>query len=142
MLKKILSIAGRPGLFKIIGQGRNNIFVEDIISGKRFPASMRDKIMSLGDITMYADSGDLPLSEILTRIYVKAEGKKLDLTEIEASKSYNEKFSEIVPDFDRDRVYNSDIKKLFNWYNLLLDGGITEFKATEEENQETKEENQ
>lgn len=132
MLKQILAIAGRPGLYKIIGQGKNVIFVEDLVNGKRFPASMRDKIMSLGDITMYADSGDLPLSEILERLYTKEEGKTVDLKELDANNAYGEKFAEIVPDYDRERVYKSDLKKFFSWYNLLIGAGFTEFTSKEE----------
>lgn len=131
MLKKILAIAGRPGLYKIIGQGKNVIFVENLLNGKRFPASMRDKIMSLGDITMYAESEDLPLGDILDRLYKHQDGKEIDLKELGNNSGFAAKFADIVPDYDRDRVYVSDIKKLFSWYNILLDAGFTRFTAEE-----------
>lgn len=137
-LKKILSITGRSGLFKIIGQSRNMIVVEDLVSGRRFPANMRDKIVSLGDISMYTDSGDKPLGEILERLRVKEDGKTVDLKALIENDGLRAKFEEIVPDFDRDRVYNSDLKKFFSWYNLLVEKGITDFVDAEEKKEEKK----
>lgn len=124
MLKKIISITGQPGLFKIISNGNRTLIVEDLNSGKRFPAGMRDKIVSLGDIAMYTTSEDLPLSVILDRLYANMKGEKIDVKNIDARK----KFAEIVEDFDRDRVYDSDIRKLFKWYNILVDAGYTRFE--------------
>ncbi len=140
MLKKILAITGRPGLFEIKAQGKNMILVEDITSHKRFPASARDKIVALGDISMYTDAGDTPLGEILDRVYAHFEGKPIDVKGLQAEKKLAETFGEIVPDFDRNRVYDSDIRKLFSWYNLLLGAGFTQFanKDEEEEKEEEK----
>lgn len=137
MLREIISITGKPGLFKILGQGNRRIIVEDIASGKRFPAMERDKIISLGDIAMYTLGEDKPLGEILDLVYAKNEGKEIDVKELAASKKLKEAFKEILPDFDEDRVHDSDIKKLFSWYNLLVKSGMTKF--TEEEKEEEKE---
>lgn len=132
MLKEILSITGRPGLFKIISQGKGILVVEELGSGKRFPAHARDKVVSLGDIAMYTESGDTPLGEILDKVYAKYEGKKIDVKELVASKGLRPAFEAIVEDYDRDRVYENDIKKLFVWYNILVDNGFTKFTEEKE----------
>lgn len=132
MLKEILSITGRPGLFKIISQGKGILVVEELGSGKRFPAHARDKVVSLGDIAMYTESGDTPLGEILDKVYAKYDGKKIDVKELVASKGLRPAFEAIVEDYDRDRVYENDIKKLFTWYNILIDNGFTKFTEEQE----------
>lgn len=132
MLKEILSITGRPGLFKIISQGKGILVVEELGSGKRFPAHARDKVVSLGDIAMYTESGDTPLGEILDKVYAKYDGKKIDVKELVASKGLRPAFEAIVEDYDRDRVYENDIKKLFIWYNILIDNGFTKFAEEKE----------
>ncbi len=139
MLRLIVSIAGKPGLFKIVTQGKNVLLVEDVTSGKRFPAHSRDKIISLGDISMYTDSGDKPLGEILDLVYSHEDGKTIDIKQIQAKKAFKELFGEILPDFDRDRVYDSDIKKLFSWYNILVGAGFTSFTKDENESEESEE---
>lgn len=139
MLKTILSITGKPGLFKIISQGKGILVVEELGSGRRFPAHSRDKVVSLGDIAMYTESGDTPLGEILDKVYAKHEGKKIDVKALVNSKGLRPAFEAIVEDYDRDRVYESDIKKLFTWYNILVDNGFTKF--TPEETPEQTEEN-
>lgn len=132
MLKEILSITGRPGLFKIISQGKGILVVEELGSGKRFPAHARDKVVSLGDIAMYTESGDTPLGEILDKVYAKYDGKKIDVKELVAFKGLRSAFEAIVEDYDRDRVYENDIKKLFTWYNILIDNGFTKFAEEKE----------
>ncbi len=132
MLKKILSITGRPGLFKIVGQGKNVIIVEELGTGKRFPAHVRDKIVSLGDIAMYTDSGDTPLGEIYDRLYAQTKGATLDVKSLIEKKELASRFEEIVPDYDKNRVYTSDLKKFFTWYNLLIEAGFTKFTAESE----------
>lgn len=132
MLKEILSITGRPGLFKIISQGKGILVVEELGSGKRFPAHARDKVVSLGDIAMYTESGDTPLGEILDKVYAKYDGKKIDVKELVASKGLRPAFEAIVEDYDRDRVYENDIKKLFTWYNILIDNSFTKFAEEKE----------
>lgn len=140
MLKTILSITGKPGLFKLISQGRNMLLVEDLISHKRYPAHSRDRLVSLGDIAIYTDAEEKPLGEVLDAVYAKQEGKPIDIKELENAGTLRSYFGEILPDFDEDRVYNSDIKKLMQWYNLLLEAGFTKFTADEEAAEETAEE--
>lgn len=138
MLREIISITGKPGLFKMIGHGNRRIIVEDIATGKRFPALERDKIISLADIAMYTQGEDKPLNEILDLVYAKHEGKEIDIKALVEKGKLKEAFGEILPDFDADRVHDSDIKKLFSWYNLLLKAGYTKFtKEAEDEAPET-----
>lgn len=136
MLREILSISGKSGLFKIISHGKKLIIVEDLTTKKRFPAMSRDKIISLGDISMYTDSGDKPLGEILEKTYAKFDGKEIDVKKLAAEGKLKETFGEIIEDFDRDRVYDSDVKKLFTWYNILVSAGITKFIEEEKESEE------
>lgn len=139
MLREIISITGKPGLFRLLSQGKGTLIVEEIGTGRRFPALGREKVVSLGDIAMYTESGDTPLGEILDKVYATQEGKPLDVKALSASKGVlKEKFAEMVSDFDRERVHDSDIKKLFTWYNLLIANGFDKF--TKEEAEETSEE--
>ena len=133
MLKNILSITGKPGLYKLVSQGNNMLIVESLLDGKRMPTYARDKIVSLGEISMYTMGEDIALSEVLTKLGAK-EGLKV--ASIDPKKADNDElrdfFGEVLPDFDRDRVYPSDIRKLVQWYNILVGAGITDFTAEEE----------
>lgn len=140
MLREIISITGKPGLFKMIGHGNRRIIVEDITSKKRFPAMERDKIISLADIAMYTRGEDKPLNEILDLVYAKNDGKEIDIKALVDGGKLREAFGEVLPDFDSDRVHDSDIKKLFSWYNLLVNAGYTKFTKEEEPKEESKEE--
>lgn len=146
MLREILAITGKPGLFKIISHGNKMLIVEELGSKKRFPASSRDKVVSLGDIAMYTDSGDKPLGEILDLVYSYNKGNKIDVKELVKSNGLKDEFEAILPDYDKERVYPTDIKKLFTWYNILIENGYTKFteeeKAEEIEKAEKKEEEQ
>ena len=138
MLSTILAVTGRPGLFIIISQGKGTLIVEELGTGKRLPIHARDKVSSLGDIAMYTESGDTPLGEILDKVYAKHNGEKIDVKELVKTDGLKAAFEEVVEDYDRDRVYNNDIKKLFTWYNILVDNGFTKF--AEEEKEEAAEE--
>lgn len=133
MLKEILSITGKPGLYRILTPGKRTLLVEDLVSKKRFPLGSRDRVVCLGDIAMYTVGEDLPLDKILDRVYATQEGREIDVKAMD-NDMLREEFAKSVEDFDRERVYPSDIKKLFNWYNLLISEGYTKF--TEEENEE------
>ena len=136
MLKEILAISGRPGLYRLVKYGKNVIIVENITDKKRSTAYSRDKVISLGDISMYTESGDKPLGEILEVIKTKYDAKPIDIANYKEADALQAFFKEIVPDFDVDRVYNTDIKKLINWYNLLINSGMTDFLPKEEEKAE------
>lgn len=131
-METILSIAGKPGLYKLVSRGKMNLIVEAIdATHRRQPAFATDKVTSLGDIAMYTTGDDVPLWQVLDNV-AKKEGCK------EASINYKKVpgkelrayFKEVLPEFDEDRVHDSDIKKLLQWYNILVNNGYTDFKAT------------
>lgn len=136
MLKEILAISGRPGLYRLVKYGKNVIIVENITDKKRSTAHTRDKVIALGDISMYTESGDKPLGEILDEIKKKYNGQPLNTADYKEPAALQDFFKSVVPDFDVDRVYNTDIKKLINWYNLLVNSGLTDFLPKEEEKEE------
>ena len=134
MLRTILSITGKPGLFKIVSQGKNMLLIEDLTSKKRTPAHSRDKIISLGDIAMYTDDEEVALAEVLESVKTKENGAVASIDYKKASQSELHAYmAEVLPTYDRDRVHTSDIKKLIQWYNILVSNGVTEFVAAEEE---------
>lgn len=139
MLREIISITGKPGLYKIVSHGNRRLIVEDITSGKRMPALERDRIISLGDIAMYTQSEDKPLGEILDQVYATQDGKVIDIKALTDGGKLRETFKAILPDFDEERVHDSDIKKLFNWYNLLVGAGFTKFTEEKKEEEKTEE---
>lgn len=135
MIKRILSVSGKPGLFKLVSQGKNMLIVEALATGKRMPVYARDKVISLGDISIYTTEGDEPLAEVMQKVADKNEAKTVDVKAFASDAALRDYFETILPAFDKDRVYTTDIKKLFSWYNLLIEAGITQFveKAAEEE---------
>lgn len=133
MLKNILAVTGKPGLFQLVSRGNNMLIVESLVDGKRMPTYARDKIISLADVSMFTIDEDLSLSEVLTKM---GEKEGLKVASIDAKKADNEAlreyFGSFVPNFDRERVYPSDIRKLVAWYNILIQAGITDFRIEEE----------
>lgn len=134
MLRKILSISGRPGLYKLVSYGKNMLLVEGLTDGKRFPVHSRERVMSLGDISIFTTSEDVPLSQVFEHIGKKFDNKALDAKAIATPDQLHEFIGSVLENWDEDRVHNSDIKKIISWYNILVGAGITEFTAKEEEN--------
>lgn len=131
-METILSIAGKPGLYKLVSRGNRNLIVETIDeTHRRIPAFATDRVTSLGDIAMYTDADEVPLWEVLDSVSKKEEGKVSAFNYKKASADeLHSYFAEVLPNYDRDRVHDSDIKKLLQWYNILVKNGITDFKAT------------
>jgi hypothetical protein len=133
MLKEILTVSGKPGLYKLISKGNNLLIIESLIDKKRIPAYARDKVISLGDISVYTNEEEVSISEIFTAIKEKEKGEKIS---IDLSKAQPDDlrayFAEILPNFDRERVYPSDIKKILKWYEMLMSNDITDFSKKEE----------
>ncbi len=127
MLTTILSISGKPGLFRLVSQGNNKLIVESLLDGKRIPAHAKDHVISLRNISMFTYSEDVPLSKVLTLVYEKHEGKPIDVKALKDKAEIFASFEAILEDFDQDRVYANDIKKLYNWYNILIEAGFTSF---------------
>jgi hypothetical protein len=136
MLKEILSISGKPGLYKMVSQAKNMIIVESLTDGKRIPAYSRDKVISLGDIAIYTMTEDMPLRDVLEKISLKENGNACPVKSDADNNALRRYMEEVLPDYDRDRVYPSDMRKLFSWYNILIQSGITDF-SEKEDSQET-----
>lgn len=138
MLKKILSVSGKPGLYKLVSQGKSMLIVEALTDGRRLPVYAREKIISLGDIAIYTDGDEVPLYEVLNSVKAKEEGKAA--SSIDAARTTPDELraymAEVLPNFDRDRVYPTDIKRLLSWYNLLISAGITDFDPQESAEEE------
>ena len=134
-LKDIMSISGKGGLFRFIAQARNGIVVESLEDGKRHVAPATARVSSLEDIAIFTNEEEVPLADIFFQIHEKAEGKETLSHKTDASelKAY---FEDLVPDYDQDRVYVSDIKKVFQWYNQLQTHELLEVIEKEEETAE------
>lgn len=133
MLKTILSISGRPGLYKLVSQGKNMLIVEAIATGKRAPAYAHDKVISLGDIAIYTTEDDIPLVDVFAAIKSNNNGKQVDVKALGDDNKVRAYFKEVLPSFDEERVYTNDIKKVFNWYNLLVSAGLDDFSSNDNE---------
>ena len=138
MKETILAIAGKPGLYKLVSHGKNNLIVEALdATHRRQPAFGSDRITSLNDIAMFTDEDDVPLTDVLESMKNIEGGKKSSVDYKKANgDELREYFAKILPNFDRDRVQNSHIKKLIQWYNILIENGISEFKDAEAETAE------
>lgn len=134
MLKNILAITGKSGLYKLVSRGNNMLIVESLLDGKRMPTYARDKIVALSDVSMFTNADDVALSEVLTNAGKKENLKPVALDVKKASNAELQAwFDQVLPDWDRDRVYPSDIRKLIQWYNILISAGITDFTVKDEE---------
>ncbi len=131
MLKEILSMTGKPGLFKLVSQGKNMLIVESLIDGKRIPAYTKDKVVSLGDIAIFTETAEVPLSKVLEAVKVKENGGVCSIDPKADNDKLRNYLGEILPDYDRERVYPSDIRKLIIWYNILTNAQITDFVVEE-----------
>jgi len=136
-LKNILSISGKPGLYKNIGQSKSGVIVESITDGKRFPAFAHERISSLAEISIFTHGEDVSLADVFRKVYDKYEGKEV-LDAKSDGAALRAFMLEVLPDYDEDRVYTSDIKKLVTWYNLLVANNMMEF--TDEESGQTEDE--
>lgn len=131
MLKEILSISGKPGLYKMISQAKNMIIVESIVDGKRIPAYTKDKVISLGDIAIYTQNKEIPLSQLLESIKNKENGALCPISATADNQTLKQYMEQVLPDYDRERVYPSDMRKIYGWYNLLINSGLVDFVEKE-----------
>lgn len=131
-METILSIAGKPGLYRLVSRGKATLIVETLDeTKKRMPAFATDRVTSLADIAMFTDAEDVPLWKVLASIGAKEQSKESSLNYKKCSaKELHTYFAEVLPDYDRDRVHDSDIKKLLQWYNILVKNGIIDFEKT------------
>ncbi len=132
-LKEIIAVSGYSGLFKLIAKGKTNIIVESLVDGKRMPVFANDKANALADIAVFTTNEDMPLAEVFKKIFIFQDKKEITIDFKKNQKEMVELFEQILPEYDKERVYPSDIKKIFSWYNLLLKHNLIDL---EEENKE------
>jgi hypothetical protein len=132
MLKQILSISGKPGLYKLISQSKNMIIVESLLDEKRLPAYSHDRVISLGDIAIFTETEEVPLREVFNKIKEKTNSEKA-LSDKASDVELKAFFEEILPDYDKERVHKSDMKKVVAWFNLLIQSGYNDFSEEKEE---------
>lgn len=131
-METILAISGKPGLYRLVSRGKSNLIVETLDNlHRRIPAFASDRVTSLGDIAMYTLEDDVPLWQVLKAVGEKEQSKAISINYRKCpSSELRSYFAEVLPNFDPDRVHDSDIKKLMQWYDLLIGVGITDFEAT------------
>ena len=135
MEQKIVAIIGKPGLYRLLSRGRTTVIVESLdAQKKRFSVGLHDRVTSLSDISMYTTEEDTPLYKVYRTIYAQTEGKPIGIVPSKASNDELYDFlGSVLPTFDRDRVHPSDIRKLIQWFNILVNNGITDFPLDDEE---------
>lgn len=138
MLKGILAISGQPGLFKMVTEAKNSIIVESLLTGKRMPAYSTSKISAMSDISVFTETGEIQLKELFKRI--QESGKEISTKA--TSSEFKAFFEEVIPEYDKNRVYVSDMKKIIQWYlllnekNLLIEPEVPESEGEEEKTEE------
>ncbi len=139
-LDKILSIGGKPGLFKLLTQTRTGFVAESLLDGKKITVGMTSNVSILSEIAIFTLEEELPLKAVFKRIQEKENGGKTAIGHKEEKIKLEEYFFEVVPNYDEDKVYPSDIKKVIQWYNLLHNNGITDFTAEDDSKSASEEE--
>ena len=137
-LKDILAIAGQPGLYKFVAQSMRGVIVESLIDGKRMNASATSRVSALTEISMFTEGEDIALADVFTNIWNYTEGKQA-ISHKESPEKIKEEFAKVLPEYDRERVHVSDMKKCFAWYNILVEAGFTEFKLPTEGEEQVEE---
>ena len=134
-LEKVLAISGKPGLYELKAQTRGGFVAESLADGKKISVNVRHNVSMLSEIAMYTYTEEVPLRAVFEKIAEKEDGKEA-ISHKESKAKLEEYFKEILPEYDEDRVYASDIKKVFQWYNILVNAGITDFSEPEAEAKE------
>lgn len=132
-LEKILSIGGKPGLFRLLTQTRTGFVAESLLDGKKVSVGVTGNVSILSEIAIYTLEEELPLRSVFARIHEKEQGARIPLSHKAEKTDLEAYFFEVLPNYDEDRVYASDIRKVIQWYNLLHDNGITDFSEPEAE---------
>ncbi|PTX42371.1 hypothetical protein C8P64_2799 [Christiangramia gaetbulicola] len=137
-LDKILAISGKPGLYELTAQTRGGFVAKSLLDGKKIAVNMRHNVSILSEIAIYTYTEEIPLGEVFQKIKEKENGEEA-ISHKASKKELEDYFSEVLPDYDEDRVYASDMKKIFQWYNILIKNGFTDF-SKEEKAEETRDE--
>ncbi len=138
-LEKILSVAGKPGLYQLITQTRSGFVAESLLDGKKISVGLRSNVSVLSEIAIYTLDEELPLREVFLNIQVKEKGAKTSISHKAEKIKLEEYFFEVLPNYDEDRVYASDIKKIIQWYNILVDKNMADFSEDSAGNDATEE---
>ena len=140
MFERILTISGKPGLYQLLSQGRNMFIVESVdATKKRMPVYNSDKVVMLDDIAIYTDTEEVPLREVFAKIYEKENAVLSFDTKSATPEELVEYFESVMPDYDRERVYLTHIKKIYSWYNILVANGVVDFAKPEDDATESAE---
>ena len=131
MLDRILAISGKPGLFRLVARGNNNLIVESLTDGRRMPAHQRDRVLSLGDIAMYTVDGEVPLNTVFAKAKALTGGTIAPVALNDPAVERRAWFAKVMPEYDEDRVRAGDIKKFIQWYNILIETGNDDFSEPE-----------
>ncbi|MBR4964279.1 MAG: DUF5606 domain-containing protein [Alistipes sp.] len=133
-LKDILAISGQPGLYKYVAQSMRGVIVESLLDGKRMNAAATSRVSALTEISMFTEGEDIALADVFTNIWNYTGGKEA-ISHKESADKIQAEFAQVLPEYDRERVHVSDMKKCFAWYNILVKAGFTEFKLPSHEEQ-------
>ena len=138
-LSKILTISGKPGLYKIVSQTKAGFFVESLVDSKRIPAFSTDRISSLGEISIFMEDDDVVLNSVLQKIFEKENGQAIADLKKMSERDVMTYFASVLPNYDRQRVYLSDMKKVLSWYNILLAKGLIDLNEETEQPEKVEE---
>jgi len=136
-LDKILSVAGKPGLYKLLTQTRSGFIIASLIDGKKISVGLQSNVSVLSEIAVYTLAEELPLRAVLAKIQEMEKGAKTSISHKDPKIKLEEYFFEVLPEYDEERVYASDIKKIIQWYNILVDHDVTDFSAPVEKKSES-----
>lgn len=135
MIERILAISGKPGLFRLVSRGKNMLICESLTDGRRVPALQRDRVLSLGDISMYTVDGELPLNTVFAKAKALTGGKISDVTLKDSAADQRAWFAKVMPEYDADRVHAGDIRKFIQWFNILIETGNDDFSEPKPQEQ-------
>ncbi len=135
-LSDYFSIPGKPGVFKMLSQSKSGAIMESLVDGKRVPVFASDKISSMEEIGMFTNGDDIPLKNVFQNIFRKENGKETSVSPKADNKALQAYFTEVLPEWDRERVYVSDIKKALLWYNILISKNLIDLEEDEPEKAE------
>ena len=135
MIERILAISGKPGLFRLVSRGKNMLICESLTDGRRVPALQRDRVLSLGDISMYTVDGELPLNTVFAKAKALTGGKIADVTLKDSAADQRAWFAKVMPEYDADRVHAGDIRKFIQWFNILIETGNDDFSEPKPQEQ-------
>ena len=132
---KILSVSGKPGLYELKTQTRAGVLAQSLVDGRKIQVNLRNNISILSEISIYTYADEVPLKEVFDKIYQKTDGQK-SIDHKSPKKELEKYFRDILPDYDEDRVYQSDIKKVIQWYNILIENDFTDFQDEKKSDEE------